>query len=311
MTTDHTPPAEQAAELTAEEARALADDLGLKLYRAEDALAFVAECCDIADREQRPITTTQVREWLKGARCGRQLLADAADRAELRDRIADVLAAADGWKWAPGFKAESPTWHDYQARADAVLAVLPPPVSRADVLPAWEAVYEPGNVSDYLIGYANHQDAATGMAEAWMRSQAEVTGRLEWVDDEQLATGNYDRWFELIERHGGGVDIGTGIVVRRMADEAQPECSASRSGHCLREAESETACDTEAGECVHGERAAAEAQPAEPPLDVRAAREALYTAATGSGRMPETDAAQHLATLTRAAAGAQQDGVAS
>ena len=101
----------------------------------------------------------------------------------------------------------------------AVLAVLPPPVSRADVLPAWEAVYEPGNVSDYLIGYANHQDAATGMAEAWMRSQAEVTGRLEWVDDEQLVTGHYDRWFELIERHGDGVDTGTGIVVRRrMAD---------------------------------------------------------------------------------------------
>jgi hypothetical protein len=36
----------------------------------------------------------------------------------------------------------------------------------------------------------------------------------------------------------------------------QLECSASRTGHCLREAESETACNTEAGECVHGGRAA-------------------------------------------------------
>jgi hypothetical protein len=109
----------------------------------------------------------------------------------------------------------------------AVLPLLPAPADRAAVLrealPAWEAVYEPGNVSTYLIGYANDQDAATGMAEAWMRSQAEVTGRLEWVDDEPMATDRYDRWFELIECHGGGVDTGAGIVVRRrMADEAQP-----------------------------------------------------------------------------------------
>ncbi|WHM30256.1 hypothetical protein OH540_09495 [Streptomyces sp. BPPL-273] len=59
-------------ELTVEEDRALADDLGLQLYQAQDALAFVAECCIIAEREQRPITTADVREWLKGAQCGRQ-----------------------------------------------------------------------------------------------------------------------------------------------------------------------------------------------------------------------------------------------
>jgi len=97
------------------------------------------------------------------------------------------------------------------------------PADRAAVLlPAWEAVYEPGNVSTYLIGYANDQDAATGMAEAWLRSQAEVTGRLEWLDEQQMATGRHDRWFELIERHDGGADTGPGIVVRRMADETQP-----------------------------------------------------------------------------------------
>ncbi|MYR60051.1 hypothetical protein GTY54_28745 [Streptomyces sp. SID625] len=119
---------------------------------------------------------------------------------------------------------------------DPDLAVLPAATSHgtdpAAFLPAWEAVYEPGNVSDYLIGYANAQDAATGMAEAWLRSQAEVTGRLEWTAEEQLATGRYDRWFELIERHDDGVDTGPGIVVRRrMADEGplspyyeHPEC---------------------------------------------------------------------------------------
>lgn len=65
-------------ELTAEEARELVDELSTDLYRAQDALAFVGECCDILDREGRQPTTAVVREWLKGARCGRQLAADHA-----------------------------------------------------------------------------------------------------------------------------------------------------------------------------------------------------------------------------------------
>ncbi len=65
-----------------------------------------------------------------------------------------------------------------------------------------------------------------------MRSQAEVTGRLEWVPDEQLATGRYDRWFELIERHADGIDIGPGLIVRRrVADEAQPVCACDPAPH--------------------------------------------------------------------------------
>jgi hypothetical protein len=65
-----------AEELTAEEARALVDQMGLDLYRAQDAIEFARECCDIADREQRPVTTVDVREWLKGDRCTRQRAAD-------------------------------------------------------------------------------------------------------------------------------------------------------------------------------------------------------------------------------------------
>jgi len=79
------------SELTADEARDLADELGLDLYRAQDALAFVGECCDIADREQRPITTADVREWLKGARCTRQIATDTSGPA--RGILASVLAA--------------------------------------------------------------------------------------------------------------------------------------------------------------------------------------------------------------------------
>ena len=48
-----------------------------------------------------------------------------ASRDALRDRIADVLADADGWKWAEGYdKTRSPAYQGYQRRADAVLAVL-------------------------------------------------------------------------------------------------------------------------------------------------------------------------------------------
>jgi len=80
------------------------------------------------------------------------------------------------------------------------------------VLPAWEAMYEPGNVSDYLIGYANSEAAAKGAAVAWLRSQKDEVGRLEWVPQNPL--DGYDAEFELGELHDDGVDTGPGIVVR-------------------------------------------------------------------------------------------------
>ncbi|QDN57353.1 hypothetical protein [Streptomyces sp. S1D4-20] len=83
------------------------------------------------------------------------------------------------------------------------------------VLPAWEVVYEPGNVSDYLIGYANSEAAAKGAAEAWLRSQKDEVGRLEWVPEERQAVGEYDQWFELVELHDDSVHTGPGLVVRR------------------------------------------------------------------------------------------------
>ena len=52
--------------------------LARELYEAQDALAFVAECCDIADRTGAAITTAEVRRWLEGAKCGRQIAAERA-----------------------------------------------------------------------------------------------------------------------------------------------------------------------------------------------------------------------------------------
>lgn len=86
------------------------------------------------------------------------------------------------------------------------------------VLPAWEAMYEPGNVSDYLIGYANSEAAAKGAAEAWLRSQKEEPGRLEWLP--QTPLDGYDTEFELSEQHDDGIDTGPGITVRRRTTPA-------------------------------------------------------------------------------------------
>ncbi|WP_354596109.1 hypothetical protein R1Y80_00905 [Streptomyces sp. JL1001] len=64
-----------------------------------------------------------------------------ADRAATRDRIADALAAADGWEWGPGHDSlTSSVIGRYLRRADAVLAVLAdgaaagvqPPTTTAD-----------------------------------------------------------------------------------------------------------------------------------------------------------------------------------
>jgi hypothetical protein len=59
-------------ELTVEEAREEVQRLGTELYEARDRLAFVGECCDIADREGRQPTTADVRAWLQGPQCARQ-----------------------------------------------------------------------------------------------------------------------------------------------------------------------------------------------------------------------------------------------
>ncbi|MEU5976321.1 hypothetical protein [Streptomyces sp. NPDC047315] len=84
----------------------------------------------------------------------------------------------------------------------------------ARAIPAWEAVYEPGNVSDYLIGYANSEAAAKGAAIAWLLSQSDAeASRLEWAD--QPVGERHDAWADLIEQHADGIDTATGITVRR------------------------------------------------------------------------------------------------
>lgn len=136
---------------------------------------------------------------------------DDRDRAsDMADKLAYAVApeevigehTADNSPWANALDLITPKAEVDKLRADAA----------SELLPAWEAMYEPGNVSDYLIGYANSEAAAKGAAVAWLRSQKDQVGRLEWVSQNPLS--GYDAEFELGECHDDGVDIGHGITVR-------------------------------------------------------------------------------------------------
>ncbi len=122
--------------------------------------------------------------------------------------------------WTVDFPTDVPT----AVVVEACLAA-----ARTDVIPAWEAVYEPGNVSDYLVGYANDEAPAKAAAEAWLRSQRldDETGRLEWVPDALCAVGEYDQWFELSEDCGDGIPTGPGLIVRHRAPAAVVSGSAT------------------------------------------------------------------------------------
>lgn len=85
-------------------------------------------------------------------------------------------------------------------------------------LPTWEAMYEPGNVSDYVIGYGNSEAAAKGAAEAWLRSErGDTPGRLEWVPNPVMAVREHDQYLELVEHHTELGECATGINVRHRA----------------------------------------------------------------------------------------------
>jgi hypothetical protein len=100
-----------------------------------------------------------------------------ADRAALRDRIAVLLAEADGWKWADGFKEHSPAWQHYQQLADVVLAVLPAPADRAAVRAAAlrEAEGALRAQAKHMAGEFNdsdvlHEDGPAATVATWKRA---------------------------------------------------------------------------------------------------------------------------------------------
>jgi hypothetical protein len=118
------------------------------------------------------------------------------DRAALRDRIADALAEADGWVFAPGFKEGSLTYQGFLEQADAVLAVLPAPVDLTARLAA--------ALREVL-------DTFTPMKDTWDGPVACYDGSAD-IEPEQ-----YERWRTVLDG-----------ALRRLADETQ-----SASETCL------------------------------------------------------------------------------
>ncbi|WP_405888810.1 hypothetical protein OG762_36615 [Streptomyces sp. NBC_01136] len=86
------------------------------------------------------------QEWLRQAeeRAAAPAAPSApADRAELRDRIAEALARLDAEKWRTEIPAKDhPFWQMYLAQADAVLAVLPEPADRAAEVANLRTMYD-------------------------------------------------------------------------------------------------------------------------------------------------------------------------
>lgn len=154
--------------------------------------------------------------------------------ADMLDDARNALGATyEGWKGGDfTMRGHTDCWlsEEGSASGDTISALLLQlmltSATAEDLLPVWEAVYEPGNVSDYLIGYANSEAGAKGAAEAWMRSQKDEVGRLEWMPQNPL--DGYDEEFELLERHEDGVDTGPGIAVRRRT--TRPAAAAGSAG---------------------------------------------------------------------------------
>jgi len=165
--------------MTAADRPEVDDPRVLALAKARQQMAhenpFNAGFCppwdELSEQEQR-LDLLDARNYLRAAlKAG--LFASSAvsvvppatnQAAEARDRIAQVLADADGWRWADGFKEQSPTWQRYQQLADAVLAGLPAPVDRAAVL-RWGAD-ELGRMDydtdSHDYGYDTYRDAWNG-----------------------------------------------------------------------------------------------------------------------------------------------------
>ena len=77
LVSDPTPPGTED-----DPALAAAEEMATDLYKAQDALAWIRECCDIADTLGGQLTTADVRSWLDGPKCGRQMAAEHAKEAD-------------------------------------------------------------------------------------------------------------------------------------------------------------------------------------------------------------------------------------
>lgn len=137
-----TPAAELRA--AAERARQIGDPLHSALAALLELHAKEYDASVVAAADVWPDSAIEAARWLaaqaspEALAVARQLLGTTTGQpeteppADRRAHVADALANADGWIWAPGFdRTKSPSYQGYLRQADAVLAVLPAPADRA------------------------------------------------------------------------------------------------------------------------------------------------------------------------------------
>lgn len=111
----------QSEQLTAEEARAEVGRLATELYKAQDAVAYAREWCDLHDQQHGAspgtarVTTGEVRLWLEGPKYGRQLAA-AQSPTPAQDKPQGCTLGT------PGTATPAPK----QPQSEASAAVFPP-----------------------------------------------------------------------------------------------------------------------------------------------------------------------------------------
>lgn len=141
-----------------------------------------------------------------------------ADRAALRDLIADALAAAEGWQWAPGYdKALSPMYQHYLRQADVVMPVLPASSDQAAVIAERDSL---GREADRLRKDWVQMRARAERAEAGRAAVLrEAANALAAVGPEDSLVSGPKAWTEAVE------------TLRRMADET-PQAETHTCGNC-------------------------------------------------------------------------------
>ncbi|MFZ3569936.1 hypothetical protein ACOKM5_23300 [Streptomyces sp. BH097] len=138
----------------------------------------------------------------------------------LRDRIAEALANHVGWKWTPGFRAQSPAWHDFQKEAEAVLTVLPAPADRAAVLREAADIAARWN--------SGCQDCATELElRNHYRRMADEAQQADGTEDAEATARRFARRLHAVERLCSGrpgyhtVTVKTLLTAMSEADEEQ------------------------------------------------------------------------------------------
>lgn len=158
-----------------------------------------------------------------------------ADRDALRDRIAEAIWARypDAMPSRTGLVMANP-----HALADAVLAVLPPPVSRADVLDRICEVVR--RLAAHAVGFQDVLDESD--RGPWGKTVAADIAELRRMINEDAPLSPFyehpDCGFRWHGRDGMDIPMRDGQPVcprcelRRMADEAQPGTEAARLPDC-------------------------------------------------------------------------------